>query len=186
MESFEQILGRNLRIIRKQKGFRSQEALAEALGIERTTVARWETGVSRPSPESMMAIQKVLGCSYAELIGESEPTPQTPVEEKLAALTRQIESLRSQIETMQPKPSDGKGRESTGVYQYTKDTIVSKSQPRKSQESQPQLTERDRALLEAWQSASEGRRRAAEAALGLLEYEPPKNPPAPAKHKSKA
>ena len=136
----------------------------------------------------MLAIQKVLGVSYAELIGEAPPSPQTPVETQLAALTRQIEALRSQIETMQPKPSDGKGRESTGVYQYGPDTIVSKQSPRaKPQEPQPQ-NQREAGLLEAFRSADEETKETIEIGLGLKEYHPETETisPAPSKQKNKA
>ncbi|MGH4007647.1 MAG: helix-turn-helix domain-containing protein [Pseudonocardiaceae bacterium] len=58
--------------IRKAAGF-SQERLAEVLGVERTTVMRWERGETRPQPWARPKIARTLGISdqaLSELLGE--------------------------------------------------------------------------------------------------------------------
>lgn len=61
---------------RKAAGF-SQERLAEVVGVERTTVMRWERGQTRPQPCARPKLARALGISdqsLAELLGEpAEP-----------------------------------------------------------------------------------------------------------------
>ncbi|HEX9355388.1 MAG TPA: helix-turn-helix domain-containing protein, partial [Streptosporangiaceae bacterium] len=45
----------------------SQERLAEAIGVERTTVARWERGETDPQPWARPKIAEVLQISVEEL-----------------------------------------------------------------------------------------------------------------------
>ena len=52
--------------IRKEKNLR-QEDLALALGVERSTVAKWETGIASPRAELFPKLAKVLGCTIDEL-----------------------------------------------------------------------------------------------------------------------
>lgn len=58
---------------RKAAGF-SQERLAEAVGVERSTVMRWERGETRPQPWARPKLARALGISdqaLSELLGES-------------------------------------------------------------------------------------------------------------------
>jgi len=61
---------------RKAAGF-SQEQLAEAVGVERSTVMRWERGETRPQPWARPKLARALGISdqaLSELLGEpAEP-----------------------------------------------------------------------------------------------------------------
>lgn len=53
---------------RKEKGL-SQEALAEALGISRQAVSKWECGESSPDTDNLIALSKLYGISIYELLG---------------------------------------------------------------------------------------------------------------------
>lgn len=46
----------------------TQGELAEALGVERSTVAKWETGVTVPRSRVLMDVCKALGCKPEELL----------------------------------------------------------------------------------------------------------------------
>lgn len=45
----------------------TQQEVADALGIQRTTVAMWETGKSMPQASKLPQIAKILGCTVDEL-----------------------------------------------------------------------------------------------------------------------
>lgn len=57
--------------IREKKHF-TQEKLAVLLGIERSTIAKWETGKSNPRAEMLPKIANILGCTIDELMREGE------------------------------------------------------------------------------------------------------------------
>ncbi len=48
----------------------TQDELATALNIRRTTVSMWETGNSMPRGEVLIKLAKILGCTIDELFGE--------------------------------------------------------------------------------------------------------------------
>lgn len=52
---------------RKAAGF-SQEAVAEAFGISRTTVVGWEKGKWLPRPETICKLAELYGCSIDALL----------------------------------------------------------------------------------------------------------------------
>ena len=55
---------RELRISQKL----SQQELATKLGIDRSTVAKWETGTHSPRTDKLRQLAKVLNCSLEELL----------------------------------------------------------------------------------------------------------------------
>ncbi len=55
---------RELRIAQKL----SQQELATKLGIDRSTVAKWETGTHSPRTNKLRQLAKVLNCSLEELL----------------------------------------------------------------------------------------------------------------------
>lgn len=57
----------NIRNFRVRKNL-SQEDLAARLGIDRTTVTKWETGESLPRAEKLPRIAAILGCTVDELL----------------------------------------------------------------------------------------------------------------------
>jgi len=61
-----------LQILRKEKGL-SQEALAEALGVSRQAISKWESGQSYPETENLIALSGVLGVTLDSLLKDGEP-----------------------------------------------------------------------------------------------------------------
>lgn len=60
-----------IRKIRRDRDI-TQRELSEALCVERSTVAKWETGKSKPSPEMYQRIAAVLDCTVDELLKGEE------------------------------------------------------------------------------------------------------------------
>ncbi len=76
------MVGRRHRLVstRKAAGF-SQERLAEAVGVERSTVMRWERGETCPQPWARPKLARALGISdqaLSELLIESAEPPNSP------------------------------------------------------------------------------------------------------------
>lgn len=57
----------NLTPIRKKADI-TQEQLAKKLKIDRSTVAKWETGESMPRADKLPRLAKILGCTVDELL----------------------------------------------------------------------------------------------------------------------
>ena len=53
------MLKENIRRLRKDKGY-SQETLAEALGVVRQTVSKWEKGLSVPDADLLEKMAELL------------------------------------------------------------------------------------------------------------------------------
>ena len=49
-----------------------QEQAADALHIERSTVAKWETGKAKPRADKLPAIARLYQCSIGELLSTNE------------------------------------------------------------------------------------------------------------------
>lgn len=56
-----------LAALRREKGL-SQENVADALDVSRQAVSKWETGLSNPSTENLIALAKLFGSSADELL----------------------------------------------------------------------------------------------------------------------
>ena len=61
------MIGKNLQKLRKQRGM-TQEALAEAVGVARQTIAKWETEESAPDLEMSGRLAGVLEVSLDDLV----------------------------------------------------------------------------------------------------------------------
>jgi transcriptional regulator with XRE-family HTH domain len=70
----------------------SQERLAEQLGVDRTTVARWEAGTSAPQPWQRPNLAQALGITLAECDALLRPASRGP-----------------STDTVQAEPSDPDG-----------------------------------------------------------------------------
>jgi transcriptional regulator with XRE-family HTH domain len=50
-----------------------QRDIAEALGVDRSTVAGWETGKSEPLARQILALAKLLNTTADDLLADPEP-----------------------------------------------------------------------------------------------------------------
>ncbi len=71
-------LGERILRLRGEKNL-SQEALADALGVSRQSVSKWENGVSVPELDKLVQMGELFGVSLDELIkGEAAKSPEAP------------------------------------------------------------------------------------------------------------
>ena len=83
--AMENHFAENLPILRRRAGY-TQETLAEALGISRQSVGKWEKGQTMPEANTLLTLAGLLGCSLdtlvrAELSEEGAIVPVLPEEE---------------------------------------------------------------------------------------------------------
>ena len=62
--------------MRKEAGFSTQEHFAEALGLPRSTIGKWEAGLCVPGIKNLQRLAKMLNCTVDELLAESPPEEQ--------------------------------------------------------------------------------------------------------------
>ena len=82
------VKGTRIKALRKIKGM-SQSQLAEALGVQQTTVARWERGIHNPIFETQKQLAHMLGTSVSYLTGETD-TPQEPKDHEKGPTSEEI------------------------------------------------------------------------------------------------
>ena len=80
-------LGNNIRQLRRRDK-RTQEALAEALGVTSQAVSRWESGGSYPDMNLIPSIANYFGVSIDELFGYTNQR-----EQKIDELVELIDKL---------------------------------------------------------------------------------------------
>ena len=80
-------LGTKIRELRRRDG-RTQEALAETLGVTAQAVSRWESGGSYPDVEMIPSIANYLGITIDELFGYHNDR-----ESKIDTIINKIESF---------------------------------------------------------------------------------------------
>lgn len=56
----------DIKRLREAQG-KTQKQLADEMGVERSTVAKWETGTAFPRVDKLPKLAEVLGCSVADL-----------------------------------------------------------------------------------------------------------------------
>ena len=81
-------LGNNIRKLRRRDK-RTQEALAEALGVTAQAVSRWEAGGSYPDMNLIPSIANFFGVTIDELFGYTNER-----ESKISALVEQIQAMK--------------------------------------------------------------------------------------------
>lgn len=62
----------NLKERRASAGL-TQDAVASALNIQRTTVSMWESGKSSPTADRLPALAKLYGCTIDDLFDQKQP-----------------------------------------------------------------------------------------------------------------
>ena len=87
-----------LRRARSKKGL-SQQQLADALNVDRSTVAKWETGDRQPDTATLARLSAVLGSDLAELLLRSGASGKKPrvilVDDERIILTGGLPVLRA-------------------------------------------------------------------------------------------
>ena len=66
-EVIRRSLGEALKAHRQKCGM-TQEYVAEALGVSRQAVSKWETGAAEPSTSNLLALAKLYGVDPGELL----------------------------------------------------------------------------------------------------------------------
>lgn len=66
-------IGANIRALRERQGL-SQAAVAEAVGVSRNAVAKWEAGGTQIAAANLTAAAQALGVSVTRLLGFDEST----------------------------------------------------------------------------------------------------------------
>ncbi len=49
---------------------RTQEELAQLLGVDRSNIAKWEAGVHKPHADMLVRLSKLMQCSLDEMLGK--------------------------------------------------------------------------------------------------------------------
>ncbi len=66
-ETFDAIVGNELRKLRKQKKLTVRQ-VGDMLGVHNSTVSKWETGYNSITAKELMRYLDLLGVSYSEFI----------------------------------------------------------------------------------------------------------------------
>lgn len=96
-------LGQRIQQLRKDKGM-SQEALGEALGVSRQAISKWESDLTIPEIDKLIALSRLFGTSVGALLGVEEDAPEAPdgelTERELTAVEAIVERY---LERSKPK-----------------------------------------------------------------------------------
>lgn len=89
----------NLKTLRKNKGL-SQEELSIKLNVVRQTISKWESGLSVPDAEMLIAISEIFETPVSEILGESiaekEKNGLKVISEKLEVINEQLSMRQKQ------------------------------------------------------------------------------------------
>lgn len=91
MREEKSMLGDNIKMLRKSKGF-TQEELAVRLNVVRQTVSKWEKGFSVPDAEVLQKLADVLEVDIKQLLGAEIEVEKNnnEVVEQLAKINEQL------------------------------------------------------------------------------------------------
>lgn len=89
------MLNENIRMARRARGL-SQEELAARLHVVRQTVSKWETGLSVPDAELLLALSEALETPVSALLGETRQQPE-PEATEVARLAEQLAEINAQL-----------------------------------------------------------------------------------------
>ena len=88
------MLSENIKVIRKSKGL-SQEELALELNVVRQTISKWETGLSVPDADLLIALSKALETPLSTLLGET--LAEEPKADDLKMICEKLERINLQL-----------------------------------------------------------------------------------------
>lgn len=112
-------LGQRIQELRKQKNL-SQEALGEAMGVSRQAISKWESDITIPEVDKLIAMSKQFGVSVGVLLGVEEPAAeqeqatQELTDRELAAVETIVSRYIEQMEQLRPEPQPSAPRMSAG------------------------------------------------------------------------
>ena len=84
-------IANRLQQLRKEKGY-SQEELAQALGLSRQAVSKWERAESSPDTDNLICLARLYGMSLDELLNTSESTEE--IRERTQEITDEEEKAK--------------------------------------------------------------------------------------------
>lgn len=90
-------VGERIAALRREKKL-SQGALADAVGVTRQAVSKWENGLSNPDTEKLMALAEVLDTEVLYLTSGEKPVYEHPV------VVNVIEKVDRVVERVVEKP----------------------------------------------------------------------------------
>jgi len=90
------MLGENIKILRKQKGF-SQETLAQQLNVVRQTVSKWEKGISVPDAEMLNSLSELFEVPVSTLLGSTVEDQKTETDPRMEEIAKQLSILNEQL-----------------------------------------------------------------------------------------
>lgn len=70
-------LGHNITVLRERAGY-LQSSVAQSLGIDKSTLSRWEHGIVDPGVSGMWNLSVFYGLTMDELLDEEVPHPLLP------------------------------------------------------------------------------------------------------------
>ena len=80
------MFGERLMQLRKRSGL-SQNELAEAMGISRQAISKYENNLAEPDLQKIQQFTMILGVSYADLLGNEPPEPKPAANRPSSAIT---------------------------------------------------------------------------------------------------
>lgn len=101
--------GQRIAAKRKDLGL-SQESLGETLGVSRQSIYKWESDISLPEIDKLVALSRLFSVSVGWLLGVEEESPASETEETSAAVdlteaqVKVVEEIVGRYLAAQPKP----------------------------------------------------------------------------------
>jgi transcriptional regulator with XRE-family HTH domain len=92
-------IGSRIKDLRKAHGYESQGALARKLGVEPSTVGRWESGAFMPEPEHQEALAKLFNMPPEEVLDYSREV-ETPEAREFKASSAELENRLLKLEAL--------------------------------------------------------------------------------------
>jgi len=108
-------LGQRIQELRRGRGL-SQEGLGDLLGVSRQAISKWESDITIPEVDKLIAISRQFDISVGYLLGVEEACTTAPEQEvsqelterELAAVEAIVNRYLEQLEQTRPKPQPEK------------------------------------------------------------------------------